>query len=419
MAPKPKQVDQGLILSVAAEVARTEKVPSRTKVANRLGLVASTMNKRATEEGWVEDLDKILHAPQPPKDDPGVIHHADGSATVVSEVDEKAVSWTREGLLEAHGFNVDEWVVVRARANRWGDPEEPSEQLRVDVVPKAGVIELPDPGKWQKPPRPRKARQDRSRHVVICGDHHAPFHDKKLHALFLRFLADTQPEEGILLGDLLDFATISTYREREGFAAPVNEGLQAAFELLRDYRDATPDTHWTLLPGNHDARLQFRILDNVKGLHKIAAADDDVPALDFRRLLHLDDLGIDFIAEDWDRARTPVTSKLTARHGATTGKSAGDKLLTKFARSTIQGHTHRLSLTFRSEHAEDDGEPTITRLAAEAGCMAEIADGLGYANDPDWQQGFLSVTAWPDGDFHVAPCSYIPGRLLTPGKRYA
>lgn len=419
MAPPRKKLDRELILSVAREVAQTERIPSREKVASRLGLVASTIAKVARREGWLDDLNTILDRKIEAAvvEPPGVVHNKDGSASLVSEA-EKASSWTREGLLKAHGFDVGEWVVIRARANRWGDPNEPREQLRIDVVPKAGLVAFPDPGAWKKPPKPRKPRMDRERKVILTSDHHAPLYDKTLHARTLDLLADEQPCEGVLMGDLMDFSTISRFRERDGFAHGVRECLEGAFQILRDYREASPKTQWTMLPGNHDARLHYAIIDNVRELHRIAPAGEDVPSLDFRRLLHLDDLGIKLVEGDWEAAKYPLSRKLTVRHGYTTAKNAGEKMLTSLSRSTVQGHSHRLSLTLRTEHDDDPDEPTATRLAAEVGCMCEVAEGLGHAIDPDWHQGLMMVHLWPDGDFHLTPYFYVPGRLLGPGKRY-
>lgn len=419
MAPTRHVLDKDEILAAAREVAATERVPSRTKVANRLGLVASTLNKRATEDGWVNELDAILHPQSTPAvvEPEGVAHHQDGSATVVSAA-EKAVSWTREGLLKAHGFSPDEWTVVRARANRWGTPEGPNEQLRIDVVPNGGVIKLADVGNWKKPPKPKKPRKDRQRTVILTSDHHAPLVDKTLHSLTLDLLADQQPEEGLLMGDLMDFSTISRFRDKDGFAHGVQECLDSAFQILRDYREASPDTKWSMLPGNHDCRLHYAIQDNVKALHRIAPAGEELPSLNFRRLLHLDELGIDFIDKDWESAKFPLSRKLTARHGYTTAKNAGDKMLSSLTRSTVQGHSHRMSLAMRTEHDNDPDEPTSTRLAAEVGCMCEIHEGLGHAVDPNWQQGLMLVNIWADGDFHLTPYFYVPGRLLGPGKRY-
>ena len=421
MAPKPIPIDKETVLSVAREVAATEEQPSRTKLANRLGMVASTLNKKAATEGWLEEIDATLHPPvqvRPAIEKPGVTHNDDGSASLVSEAEIK--SWTREGLLKAHGFDLDEWVVVRARANRWGDPAEPSEQLRIDVVPKGGVIDLPDPAKWTPPPKPKKQPKAKGpKKVVVVSDHHCPFEDRTLHGLFCQWLTDEQPDEGIINGDLLDFHTVSRHRNRDGFAAPVNECLQAAFNVLCDYRTASPDTRWTLKKGNHCQRIEDQVIDNIRGLHKIAVAGDDVPALSLRRLLRLDELHIEFIPEDWDMAKIRLSKKLSVRHGPSTGKAATQRLLDKFSVSVIQGHTHRLSTTYRTEHSDDDDEPTTTRMAAEGGCMCQIHQGLGYADSPDWNQGFIVAHVWDDGDFVTSPVPYVPGRLLTPdGRRY-
>lgn len=407
MPQKRKPIDWEKVKSVAAEVADTEALPSRIKVAQRLGMPAPTLSARARSEGMDAEIDAILAggAPAPA----GVISAAN---------DPTPAPWKAEDVIRAHGDDPEKVVILRQRGNRWGTPEGPNHQLRVDWIRKDEALALPDPGKWTPPPKPKKPDKRGERRVVLCGDHHAPLHDKTLHACFLEYLAATRPPEGIILGDLMDFATVSRFREREGFAHPVNECLQSAFEILRDYREASPDTEWTMLPGNHDARLHYALLDNVRELHKVMAADEEIPALDFRRLLHLDELGIAFVDGDWESAKISLCRNLTVRHGYTVAKNAGDKMLNSLTRSTVQGHSHRLSFTYRTDHDDDVDEPTTTRVAVEAGCMAEIADGLGHAIDPNWQAGFVEASIWPDGRFHLSPWVYVPGALLGPGRRF-
>ena len=192
----------------------------------------------------------------------------------------------------------------------------------------------------------------------------------------------------------------------------------AGFEILRDYREVCPDAVIRFKRGNHSERLRHLIIDNARGLHNVTPADETTPALSLERLLHLDKLHIEYIDVEWDQAKTLLSPKLAARHGFSTAKNAGDKMLSSLTRSTVQGHSHRLSLTMRTEHDDDPDEPTSTRLAAEVGCMCEIHEGLGHAVDPNWQQGLMMVHIWPDGDFHLTPYFYVPGRLLGPGKRY-
>lgn len=431
MPPKPKALPDN-VLEVARLLADDEARPSRAKLARRLGMVESTLSKALHRAGMVEAVDAILRPPPTPAvavDDPGVHHHADGSATIASDfANQPPAPWKPDTLLRAHGLDPAEWEIVRVRGNRWGDPSEPMHQLRVDVVPRRLLIIAPDPSDWKPPPKPRRRRRKAAepRSVVVCGDHHAPHHDKVLHRLFCEWLADERPDEGVINGDLLDFHTISRHRERDGFAQPVNECLRAGLQVLLDYRAASPDTRWTIKRGNHDQRLYDQIVDNVRGLHRLAPGgglslageDDEIPALSLRRLLYLDQLGIELIDEDWDVAKVRLSRKLSARHGPSAAKNATAKLLDKFSVSVIQSHTHRLSIELRTEHTDADDEPTITRLAAEAGCMCEVRGGLGYADSPNWNQGALAVTIWPDDDFHVSPLVYVPGRLLAHGRRY-
>jgi hypothetical protein len=123
------------------------------------------------------------------------------------------------------------------------------------------------------------------------------------------------------------------------------------------------------------------------------------------------------IEEDWDMAKVKPLAEAHRPPRPGSGKAATARLLEKFSVSVIQSHTHRLSLLMRTEHSEDEEEPTTTRLAAEAGCMCEVPEGLGYSAEPNWQNGFLLVHVWPDGDFHLDPIVYVPGRLLAPGGR--
>lgn len=410
-------------MQTAREVAATEKLPSRSKVASRLGLIESTLNKRARLDGWIPELDGILGrtiTATEPTDAAGVEHHADGSASIVSEPEERS-PWTRESLLKAHGFNVEDWEVVRARANRWGDPGEPKHQLRIDVVPKAGIIAIPDPGKWKAPPAPKKRRREKHLDAVVISDHHAPHHEPTFHRLFLDYLREAQPGLIEVNGDLLDFSTISRHREREAYAQPVNECLQAGFEILRDYREVCPDAEIRYKRGNHEERLLHLILDNAKGLHNITPAGDEVPALSLRRLLHLDELHVDYVDAEWDQAKTAIGRKLTARHGFSTSKNAGDAMLDKLSGSTVQGHDHRLGMTFRTEHPTDDQDPLRVRMGVQGGCACIIPGGLGYINggQPQWANGCTAFRVWENGDFHASVGVYVKGRFLAPnGQRY-
>lgn len=331
---------------------------------------------------------------------------ADGSATLSGEGE------SPEAVLRAHDVDPEQYEIVSVRASHW----DGKQAIRVSAVRKDSLLQLPDPSAWTPPPPPKPPTYgDRS--VVIAGDHHAPYHDRGLHSAFLDFLADEQPDELILLGDTGDFDSISRHRSRPGFTASLNKINDAVVGILLDYRDASPNTHITLLRGNHDDRLEYAVIDNNPEFYGvrpgIMQGGDEVPALSLRRLWHLDDLGIDLIDEDWKLGKHPVTDSLTARHGYIVS-NVGDKMLKKHSNSQIQGHTHRMSFLYRTKH-----DPIDVRVAIEAGTMADLNKLSYYETEPNWQQGFIHGFLWEDGDFALSPAIYIRGRLLiADGRRY-
>lgn len=349
-----------------------------------------------------------------------------GSQTFTLDNLPEGADWTPEKLLELVGLDPHKWVIrtVKVRGGHWGRPDDPSSQVRLELTvdPVAMPFEFPDPGSWKPLPKPKKRKAGKVETVVVLSDQHAPFHSKPMHELTCRYLAEEKPDRIICAGDLLDFPDISRHRTIPGdkYDASVNECLQAGYDLLRDYREAAPDAQMQMIPGNHDIRLATKIIDQADKVWNIRAANDDVPALSLRRLLHLDHLHIDFIDEtDWTRAKVKINRRLTVRHGHTTKKNPGPQLLASLGGSTIQGHSHRTSALYNTMHSEEGPE---FRVAAETGCMCQIDEtGLGYTTEPDWQNAFLKVVAFEDDDFLISTCIFLknPDRLLIPdGRRY-
>ena len=386
------------------------------ETARRLNRTPRTLRRYRQERGLNTEGDYLAN---------------DGEVSFEIDKSPPVGGWTPEALLEAHGLDPAEWWVanVRVVGNQWGDPEAPSEQVKLAVTAKpiraSARIKLPELAGWKPLPKPKARKTAGVKTAVVCGDQHAPHHDKTLHALFCRYLADEQPDLIEINGDLLDFADISRHRQmpKSGpsgeyqYTNTVNECLQAGFNILYDYRKAAPNAQIRMQFGNHTQRLYFALVDNLKGLYDITAAEDDVPALSLRRLLRLDELHVELVEKDWEQAKTRVNRRLTVLHGHSTSKNPGQKMLNDLTGSTLQGHSHRISLNYRTSHDLDDGAET--RLAGECGCMCEIEGGLDYARDPDWQAGFMIVKHWSDDDFTVAPAIYLPGRLLIPdGRRY-
>lgn len=360
----------------------------------------------------------------------------DGGFTYTIDKRPPKGGWTVEALLEAHGLNPSDWWVsdVRAVGNQYGKVDDPNEQVKLAVTAKpirahGSAIKPPDLSDW-KPlpkPKPRKAGLAPIKAVVI-SDHHAPRNEKTFHKLFVQWLRDTQPDIIDVNGDLCDFPSVGNHPTEDEYNHDVNECLRGALHILRDYRDACPNAEIRLRRGNHDARLQIRQQDKVPEIVNVAPGggltfegeEDPRPWHDLGRLLYLDLMHIEYNPDPWKQAKGKLSKKLTVRHGFSTSPNAGKAMLDKLSGSTIQGHDHRLSLTYATEHTGDKDDPLRVRLGMSGGCAADIPGGLGYVNggEPNWQNGATEVTIYENGDFHATPMVYLPGRLMCSDRRY-
>ena len=322
--------------------------------------------------------------------------------------------------LEKRGLNLDDWMVVRARINDWGgdanDPE--NAQLRVDVEPRMGLLMPARSDGWKPPKVKHKPKKGEAERVALFGDHHVPHHNKALHAAVCEWLREFKPHRGIILGDLLELDSVSRHRKTPEWATDRQTNIDEGYNILRSYLEASPGTKWTMLNGNHEERLRNSIIDNltaVHGLTRACAEEEEYPVLSEPFLLRLDELGIDWIDPDgsYQDGQYNITSELAAIHGwiATKGSGTSARATLEHLRySVIMGHTHRQSIIYHTAHTINGELRTL--LGCEAGTLARIQGGLGYAVKPDWVNGFAVAECWPDGTFHVDLATATAGRLL-------
>jgi hypothetical protein len=333
-----------------------------------------------------------------------------------------------DDLLKEHGLEPDEWEVTGLKANEWGSPTGNAlSQLSVNfkrVTPVNFIVPARTEG--YRPTKTKRRATGQPELVVLVGDQQAPFNDPVLHERFTSWLNENEPNRGVLIGDTVDFPDISRHRFNPDNSARVQECIDTGYNLLRDYVQASEQTQWTKLPGNHDERIRNTLIDwavELYGVRRAALEDqeEEDAVLSVQHLLRLDELGIDFIDPKgpYDQAQVKLSKYLGVRHGWLTKKGAGQSALATLEHlgySVVVGHTHRQSLVHKTTH-DIDGNPT-TLMGAEAGCMCIIRDGLGYAVNPDWQNGFATATIWPDGTFKIDLATYFDGVLVWRDQRY-
>jgi hypothetical protein len=313
---------------------------------------------------------------------------------------------TPEELLAELGMDIAEWNIDHVRV-----ADGPVRWLRVSVTPKV-VPEIILPTiqsvEWRRPERTVHRDASDGTVAVVMGDSQCPYHDKVLHELSLQFLRDVQPERGIDVGDLMDMPTLSKFKPDPNYNASPMECRDAAVQVLKDRVEASA-TEWELLWGNHDDRLRDYVLANAPQLAGL---------LDIKHLLPLDELGVKLIESGgrYNQAHTKI-GKLLVTHGDKTGKNASQASLTSMGHANAFGHTHHKDTLWLTRY-DLDGNPETVRVD-QIGCMCEIRGGLGYAGPrPDWQQGFVTVTTWPDGFYNIDHATYVDGVLLWRGERW-
>lgn len=352
----------------------------------------------------------------------------DGDTLEVSSAP-KAVLNSDDDLLKERGFDPEEWEVTNVTINEWDSPTgETLKQLKVNAK-RLRPLTLPSAARaegWIAPKtKPFSLSSNDPQKIVFLSDQHAPHHDVNLHQATLAWLRANQPDQGVILGDLLDFPDISRHRSDPAWSASTQLCLDSGYQLLLDYKKASPDTHWTLIEGNHEARLRNTLIDCVAELHGLRRStvegEEGLEVMGVPHLLRLDELGIDYVGSKGTYEHTKLTfgKYLGAVHGHIATKGSGNsarKTLDQYGHSILQGHTHRQSIIHKTVY-DIAGEPE-TLLGAEIGCLCQIKGGLGYSLSSDWQQGFGIADIYPDERFNFRLATYVNGMLMADGERY-
>jgi hypothetical protein len=353
-------------------------------------------------------------------------------------------------MLRERGLDPEDWVITHMSPNMYEGPPskeiaKATGQTKVTYYqtkftatrrrpPELQII-APRTDGWKAPPRTRWLKHDGPKLIVVVGDQQAPFHDPQLHRLFCSFLRKNKPQEGISLGDSVDFPDISRHQLDPENTATVNECLQAGYDLFRGYVDSSPETFWRKLYGNHDERIRNLILDKPKNQPLYGLKRPDTPegkgeqVLELSHLMRLDELGVELVLPSggYELGQIRLTNKLAVRHGWLARKGSGASALATLEHlgySVIVGHTHRQAVVHETKHEIDGKLRTITGV--EAGCMCRVdqtpdEDGRiwpNYTAAPDWQQGFATVEVWPDGYFNIDTAKYVNGALMWRDQRY-
>ena len=389
---------------------------SRREAAKRIGVPESTLryhlNGRSKTSGK-----------NPAEEKPGIRIEGD-EAIVVSDSSKLIVDPKR--LMQQTGFASDEWEISgEPIINCWGDPGDMSYQVKLKLR-RTTPLNFVFPATHVPPVVREVGHRDphEPRLVAIVADQQAPYHSQVAHDLFLGWLERCKPDEVVLAGDTIDLPDISRHKDNPEWHVSTQECINSGYRLIRDYVEAAPQAEFYKLMGNHDERIRTELLLRAERLYGITPApteDDPNPAdaMSIRRLLHLDELGVNLIEPNggYTHAQHWIAPKLAVRHGWLTGQNTAEKSLKSIDYSMIVFHTHRQEMVRRTIHKADG---TLDhQYGVVGGAMCEIKGGIGFAVDPNWQNGFVTAWVWPDGKFQIDHAQIENEELLLNGDRYS
>ncbi|KKM86669.1 hypothetical protein LCGC14_1276560 [marine sediment metagenome] len=240
----------------------------------------------------------------------------------------------------------------------------------------------------------------KSKMGIVLSDIHGHFREKVVIKMALAFIREHKPSTVHLLGDIIDFYSISRFSKDPSRKEDLQEELDDTHFLLCQIREAAVDARIIYSEGNHEFRLKRYLASEAKALAMLRD-------LQIEKLLNLEALKIRLQPHDKPYRVGP----LLFTHGQLIRKWSGYTArahLEKYGGCVIHGHSHRLGSCYR----KDIGD---TYAAWENGCLCGLNPD--YVTAPDWQHGWSVV--WSQRDyFHVEQIAVIKGRYCYHGKVY-
>ena len=247
-----------------------------------------------------------------------------------------------------------------------------------------------------------------------------PLHNELVLDLILQIWEVCGADRMDILGDLLDFAEVSRYRQLPEYKDLLQPAVNRAFYWLSLYRNAHPTASIFAYEGNHDARLNIFTLDNLRSAYELKPANELhlPPSLSVPRLLALHDLGITWI-DGYPKAEQWLNDELKLHHGnvARAPGLSAKQIISNSDVNEICGHTHRSEVTIKTIHRR--GIPRTVR-GITVGCTCH-RDGRVPSADTDeqWSNDFLIVDYDPNGThFSYQVITVEDNQAIYDGKLY-
>lgn len=170
---------------------------------------------------------------------------------------------------------------------------------------------------------------------AVLADAHIPFIDHKALDVALKVTKASKPDAIWLLGDWLDFAPISRFRDSSRYCHTVQDELDEMVAFLLRLRRQHPKARLYYLLGNHEHRLKYYLWTQAAHLRDLRAAKFEHQ---FRFDMHDNpiSLGLRFVTGKHHLAR-----RFVLKHGSRSNLYATRWEYEDEGQSGVSGHMHR------------------------------------------------------------------------------
>lgn len=201
--------------------------------------------------------------------------------------------------------------------------------------------------------------------VTVClPDMHVPLEDTGAMTWALAYTARLKPNHVILLGDVMDFRSLSRFPKSPAQAVALKQELKEGRRWIALFEELFRPAKITFLLGNHCLRVS-------KYLWKQAPELNCLPELAVPALLR--------VPERWrvvPYRGYVIEQGVMVTHGERYGRTATLSNLAEYGCSVITGHSHRAVLV-------DRRMPNGKILTGvEAGCLCKLNQG--YSTTTNW-----------------------------------
>jgi len=224
------------------------------------------------------------------------------------------------------------------------------------------------------PTRRRKpGREDEL--AIYLPDAQIPFHNERAVQLGHVAIRENYPDQVVVLGDMLDFETLSTFHstQRPEWTGRMQDSLDRYHQMLAQIRADAPDADIYAHHGNHERRFQRAIIQNNAELLGIKRADAarELGVLTLEYLLRAKELDIKFIG-GYPDGDLWLQDHFRSTHG-TMSRSRGSTSAAYLQKdpytNIVHGHSHRAEIQWITTPTRDG---YTQRFGASPGSLTDI-----------------------------------------------